>query len=87
MTLEEAIADLMLAQADVFYRPKDDSIDMAIEALENQKSIIEEFEKIKHEIQEEMEDYLMEVDYIMGVKDGLLFSAEIVNRHIKENKQ
>ncbi len=34
MTLEEARTDLMLAQADVSYRPKDDSIDMAIEALE-----------------------------------------------------
>ena len=33
MTFEEAMADLMLAQADVFYRPKDDSIDMAIIAL------------------------------------------------------
>ena len=37
MTNEEAIADLMLAQADVSYRPKDDSIDMAIIALKNQK--------------------------------------------------
>ena len=34
MTREEAIADLMLAQADVSYRPKDDSIDMAIIALD-----------------------------------------------------
>lgn len=34
MTNKEAIADLMLAQADVSYRPKDDSIDMAIKALE-----------------------------------------------------
>ena len=38
MTREEARADLMLAQADISYRPKDDSIDMAIEALENQKT-------------------------------------------------
>lgn len=37
MTIQEARADLMLAQADISYRPKDDSIDMAIEALENQK--------------------------------------------------
>lgn len=35
MTKEEARADLMLAQADISYRPKDDSIDMAIKALEN----------------------------------------------------
>ena len=37
MTREEARADLMLAQADISYRPKDDTIDMAIKALENQK--------------------------------------------------
>ena len=37
MTREEARTDLMLAQADISYRPKDDSIDMAIEALNNQK--------------------------------------------------
>lgn len=49
--------------------------------------VVAELEKIKEEIQEEMEDYLMEVDYIRGVKDGLLFSAEIVDRHIKENKE
>ena len=38
MTAQEAMADLMLSQADVFYRPKDDSIDIAIIAL---KDIIE----------------------------------------------
>lgn len=38
MNREEARADLMLAQADISYRPKDDSIDMAIEALNNQKT-------------------------------------------------
>lgn len=38
MTREEARSDLMLAQADIFYRPKDDSIEMAIKALENQKT-------------------------------------------------
>ena len=38
MTFEEAMADLMLAQADISYRPKDDSIDMAIIALKNQKT-------------------------------------------------
>ena len=37
MTREEARTDLMLAQADISYGPKDDSIDMAIEALNNQK--------------------------------------------------
>lgn len=44
-------------------------------------------EKIKTELQEEMEDYLMDDAYIRGVRDGLLFSAEIVDRHIKENKK
>ena len=38
MNREEARADLMLAQADISYRPKDDSIDMAIESLKNQKT-------------------------------------------------
>ena len=33
MTNQEAREDLMLAQADISYRPKDDSIDMAIMAL------------------------------------------------------
>lgn len=46
MKNQEAIADLMLAQADISYRPKDDSIDMAIKALENQKSVIEELEDL-----------------------------------------
>lgn len=36
MTREEARADLMLAQADISYRPKDDSIDMAIDALKQE---------------------------------------------------
>lgn len=35
MTTQEARADLMLAQADIFYRPKDYSIDIAIKALED----------------------------------------------------
>ena len=52
MTIEEARADLMLAQADISYRPKDDSIDLAIIALENQKSIIEELEKIICELRD-----------------------------------
>ncbi len=39
MTREEARADLMLAQADISYRPKDDSIDMAIKALEQTRWI------------------------------------------------
>ena len=47
---------------------------------------ISELEKIKAEIQEEIEDYLMEVDYIRGVKDGFLFSAEIIDNHISELK-
>lgn len=37
--IEEVRIDLMTAQADVFYRPKDDSIDMAIKALEDIKII------------------------------------------------
>lgn len=51
-----------------------------------ERDFIKELEKIKAEIQEEMEDYLMEVDYIKGVKDGLLFSAEIIDKYIKELK-
>ena len=54
MTVEEARADLMLAQADVSYRPKDDSIDMAIEALE-QKS--KKGEWIRMSDLSEQEDY------------------------------
>ena len=87
MTVEEARADLMLAQADVSYRPKDDSIDMAIQALENQKSIIEELENIKAEIEK-----LNNTDY------GSMFSYEahkgagdmqddivgIIDKHIAE---
>ena len=38
MNREEARTDLMLAQADIFYRPKDETIDVAIKALENQKT-------------------------------------------------
>lgn len=64
----------------------EEAIDIAIEAIENQKTLQEELEKIKAEIQEEIEDYLMEVDYIRGVKDGFLFSAEIVDKHISELK-
>lgn len=50
MTKEEARADLMLAQADISYRPKDDSIDTAIEALENQKTghWVRWYEEVEH---------------------------------------
>ena len=41
MNREEARTDLMLAQADIFYRPKDDSIDIAIKALEDITKISE----------------------------------------------
>ena len=34
MTREDALKELCVAQADIWYRPSDDAIDMAIEALE-----------------------------------------------------
>lgn len=46
MTVEEARADLMVAQADVSYRPKDDSIDMAIKALEQETKWIPVSERL-----------------------------------------
>lgn len=46
MTIEEARLDLMLTQADIFYRPKDETIDMAIKALENQKTGVKKWYKI-----------------------------------------
>ena len=36
MTREEACIELYVAQADVWYRPSDDAIDMAIKALEQE---------------------------------------------------
>ena len=46
MTIEEARSDLMVAQADIFYRPKDETIDMAIKVLENQKTDVKKWYKI-----------------------------------------
>lgn len=85
MTVEEARADLMLAQADVFYRPKDDSIDMAIQALENQKSIIEELEKIWEEIRA-LPD--LNPDYQMDrtIHISRYGVQEIIYKHIAELK-
>lgn len=41
MNIKEVRADLMTAQADIFYRPKDDNIDIAIKALEDITTISE----------------------------------------------
>lgn len=82
MTNKEAIADLMLAQADVSYRPKDDSIDMAIKALENQ-TVIFELEKIKSEIL--FSDIMNNRAYITYWK-ALNHCCEIVDKHISELK-
>lgn len=88
MNREEARADLMLAQADIYYRPKDESIEMAIEALENQKSIIEEFEKIKAEIRE----WYWQADKQKISKDPCVVDAmtdlfiRTVDNHISELK-
>lgn len=41
MDIGKVRRDLMIAQADIGYRPKDDSIDIAIKALEDIKIISE----------------------------------------------
>ena len=84
MTIEEAITDLYLAQADVFYRPKDESIDMAIKALKNHISL----EDIKADIQKYISENKNSDDlYLSGCGDGAYHALAILNRHIKENKE
>ena len=53
MTREEARIELCVAQADVWYRPSDDAIDMAIKALEQEP-------KIGHWVHSEYCDYCSE---------------------------
>ena len=48
MTREKARIELCVAQADVWYRPSDDAIDMAIEALEQEPVL----DKIRAEIEQ-----------------------------------
>ena len=79
MTNEEAITDLCLAQADVFYRSKDESIDKAIEALKNHISL----EDIKTEILE----LFNEPAYYIPNYDAYKKCLEIIDKHIKENKE
>lgn len=64
MTREEAIADLMLADADVFYRPKDDSIDMAIIALKEKPK---KGEWLRMSDLSEQEDYRYKCSYCGNV--------------------
>ena len=88
MTVEVARADLMLAQADVSYRPKDDSIDMAIQALKNRESIIEELEKIKAEIGKEFVDLQDgSEEWRSYVNESVLSCYEIVDKHIMDLKE
>lgn len=78
---EEALQDLMLAQADVFYRPKDESIDMAIKALKNHISL----ENIKADIQKYISENKNSDDlYLSGCGDGAYHSLAIIDKHIKE---
>lgn len=64
MTVEEAIADLMLANADVSYRPKDDSIDMAIIALKKKPK---KGEWLRMSDLSEQEDYRYKCSYCGNV--------------------
>ena len=58
-----------------------ETFNKAIEALENQKSVIEEIEKIKDEMIEKCKEYRWDNDDV--VSDGLI---RIIDNHIKELK-
>ena len=61
-----------------------EALGIGIRALENQKSIIEELEKIKAEIEKEREEMASVKDW--GRYYGLNMSLEIVDNHISELK-
>ena len=80
MTREEAIKNIrehcyfasLLPQAK-------EALDMAIKALENQKSVIEELEKIKAEMENPK---VISMDFF----DGLAYVEEIIDNRISELK-
>ena len=86
MTNEEAITDLCLAQADVFYRPKDESIDKAIKALKNHISL----EDIKTELNNKSFSYSLTENFENDIVIGVIKVSDmekILDKHIKENKE
>ena len=86
MTNEEAINDLCLAQADVFYRPKDESIDKAIKALKNHISL----EDIKTELNNKSFSYSLTENFENDIVIGVIKVSDmekILDKHIKENKE
>lgn len=82
MTREEALKwlDTIMTQGEQV-----DALEMAIEALENQKTLKEELEDIKAEIQKEADYLKQQRDY--GRAYGMEIAIEYIDKHIKENKQ
>ena len=85
LTREGARTDLMLAQADISYRPKDDSIDMAIEALESQKSGVEKIEKIKTKISAKIDEFCDDEDVDENIIVGLQIALDLIEDCEKES--
>lgn len=61
-----------------------EALDKGIEALENQKSFIDELEKIKEKINSEDVNCQFEDDYVYS--SGLQKAIEIIDNRIKELK-
>ena len=61
-----------------------ESLEMAIEALENQTSVIAEIERLKAEIQHERSKHFGEGKYTYTA--GLKVAIDIIDNHIKELK-
>ena len=87
MNNQEAIEQLKLNNPFMAGKDKElfsQAIDKGIEALENQKSVIEELEKIKAEITACTQQEEGEVPACINY--GIKLSTEIVEKHIAELK-
>ena len=73
-------------ETDEWLRDDVEAIAEAIKLLENQKSSKEELEKIKAEIQD-LDLGFVDEEYQAGIAYGIMKFNQILNKHIKENKQ
>ena len=89
MTNKEAIEKLKSGEpfSELYFEDWEKALEMGIKALENQKSVIEELEKIKHEIGKEFVDLQDgSEEWRSYVNESVLSCYEIVDKHISELK-
>ena len=94
MTREEAIRNINALNAVCGQKPFydnefEEALGIAVEALENQKSLQAELEEIKAEVIEQIEyfsQYKEDKDYDLGSYDAYNYMLSVINEHIAELK-